>query len=108
MRHWSVRFAVVAVLVGLLGSLGAATAAAAPIVDGREWRELFETTGLSWSQVASVCPTDGETPCSGTVGGRNLTGWTWATASQVRDLMDDHAPGLETAEPPVVSGIDGF
>lgn len=108
MRHWSVRFALVAVFVGGLSSLGAATSAAAPTVDGREWRELFETTGLSWTQVASVCPTDGETPCSGTVGGRNLTGWTWATAGQTRDLMDDHAPGLATAEPPVVSGIDGF
>ena len=55
-----------------------------------------------------MCPTDGETPCAGTVGGKNLTGWTWATADQVRDLMDDHAPGLTTADPPVVSGIDGF
>ncbi len=55
-----------------------------------------------------MCPTDGETPCSGTVRGRNLTGWTWATAGQVRDLLDDHAPGLTTADPPVVTGIDGF
>ena len=94
--------------MGGLGSVGAPTSRAAPTVDGREWRELFETTGLSWSQVASVCPTDGATACSGTVGGRNLTGWTWATAGQVRDLLDDHAPGLATAEPPVVSGIDGF
>ena len=81
---------------------------AAPTVDGREWRELYETTGLSWTEVASVCPTDGATPCSGTVGGRNLTGWTWATAGQVRDLLDDYAPGLTTADPPVVTGIDGF
>ncbi len=89
-------------------SLGAATSSAAPTVDGREWRELNQTTGLSWSQVASVCPTDGVTPCSGTVGGRNLTGWTWATAGQVRDLLDDYAPGLATADPPVVTGIEGF
>ncbi len=108
MRHWSVRFALVAVFVGGLLSVGAPTSTAAPTVDGREWRELFETTGLSWSEVASVCPTDGETPCSGTVRGRNLTGWTWATAGQVRDLLDDHAPGLTTADPPVVTGIDGF
>ena len=108
MRHWSVRFALVAVFVGGLVSVGAPPSTAAPTVDGREWRELFETTGLSWSEVASVCPTDGATACSGTVGGRNLTGWTWATAGQVRDLMDDYAPGLATAEPPVVSGIDGF
>ncbi len=108
MRRFAVRFALVVVLIGTLGSFGAAPSSAAPTVDGREWRELYQTTGLSWSQVASVCPTDGATPCAGTVGGKNLTGWTWATADQVRDLMDDHAPGLTTAEPPVVSGIDGF
>ena len=108
MRRWSVCLALVSVLVGVLVPAGASPSAAAPTVDGREWRELFETTGLSWSEVASVCPTDGQTPCSGSVGGRDLSGWTWATAGQVRDLMDDHAPGLATADPPEVSGIDGF
>ena len=108
MRHSTLRLALVALLAGTLVSVAAPTTTAAPTVDGREWRELYETTGLSWSQVASVCPTDGATPCAGTVGGRNLTGWTWATSGQVRDLLDDHAPGLTTADPPVVSGIDGF
>ena len=108
MRHRSVRLALGTALVGALVSVGAPTSNAAPTVGGREWRELFETTGLSWSEVASVCPTDGATVCSGTVRGRNLTGWTWATADQTRDLLDDYAPGLTTAEPPVVSGIDGF
>lgn len=97
--------AVIAV-VAMVGAFGAPTAGGAPVENGREWRELYTTTGLSWSQVASVCPTDGVTPCSGSVGGRNLTGWTWATAPQVRDLMDDYAPGLATAD--VVTGIDGF
>ncbi len=108
MRSWSLRLTLVTVLVAGMFSVGAPTSNAAPTVDGREWRELFETTGLSWSEVASVCPTDGATPCSGTVRGRNLTGWTWATAGQVRDLLDNYAPGLTTADPPVVTGIDGF
>ena len=108
MRQWSVRFALVVLFLAGLVSVGAPTSTAAPTVDGREWRELYETTGLSRSEVASVCPTDGATPCAGTVRGRNLTGWTWATAGQVRDLLDDYAPGLTTADPPVVSGIDGF
>ncbi len=108
MRRLSVRLALVIVLVGTLGSFGAASSSAAPTVDGRQWRELYETTGLSWSQVASVCPTDGQTPCTGSVGGKDLTGWTWATSDQVLGLMDDYAPGLATAEPPVVSGIEGF
>ena len=105
---WNVRFALVTLFVGILVPLGTATSTAAPTVDGREWRELFETTGLSWSQVASVCPIDGRTACSGAVGGHDLTGWTWATADQVRDLLDDYAPGLATADPPVVSGVEGF
>ncbi len=108
MHHWTVRLVLVAAIVVTASSAGAQMAAAAPTVDGKEWRELHETTGLSWSQVASVCPTDGVSPCSGSVGGRNLTGWTWATADQVKDLMATHAPGLATAEPPVVAGIDGF
>jgi len=93
---------------GIPGFAHSPASTAAPTVDGREWRELFETTGMSRSEVATACPTDGVTACSGTVGGRNLTGWTWATVGQVRDLLDDHAPGLATADPPVVSGIDGF
>ena len=57
MRHWSVRLALVAVLTGILVAIGPPPSTSAPTVDGWEWRELFETTGLSWSQVAAVCPT---------------------------------------------------
>jgi hypothetical protein len=42
---------------------------------GKTWRQLTETTGLIWSQVAQVCPQDGVTPCNGVVGGRDLRGW---------------------------------
>ena len=108
MRYWTVRFALVVIWVAVLSPLGAGSSSAAPTVDGKQWRELYETTGLTWSQVASVCPTDGQTPCAGTVGGKDLTGWTWGTSDQVRNLLDDYAPGLATADPPVVTGIDGF
>jgi hypothetical protein len=36
--------------------------------NGMEWRQLYETTGLSWDQVAQICPRDGATPCSGSIG----------------------------------------
>jgi hypothetical protein len=45
--------------------------------NGKEWRQLYETTGLSWSQVAAICPRDGATPCSGAIGSRVFTGWVW-------------------------------
>ena len=93
-------------LLGSVGAFAAPSAGAAPTENGREWRELYTTTGLSWSQVASVCPTDGVTACSGSVGGHDLTGWTWASAPQVRSLMVQYAPGLATAD--AVTGIDGF
>ena len=107
-RRFATTVAVLATGVAVLVPGFGTASVAAPTVAGKEWRELYQTTGLSWSQVASVCPTDGVTPCSGTVAGQNLTGWVWGTAAQVRDLLDDYAPGLTTAEPPVVSGIEGF
>src|SRR4051794_14485955 len=86
-----------------LASAGTPTAAAA-LVDahGREWRQLYETTGLSFDQVASVCPRDAVTPCSGTVGGRDLNRWVWGTKEQVRELLSEYAPALATAEPPAL------
>jgi hypothetical protein len=61
---------------------------------GREWRQLTETTGLSWEQVVQVSPQDGESPITGSVGGRNLTGWVWATDAQVAELFSLWAPTI--------------
>lgn len=61
----------------------AAPARAAFPDDGKLWRPVPQTTGLTWSQVASVCPADGASRCAGAVGGRDLTGWIWATDAQV-------------------------
>ncbi|HEY4570790.1 MAG TPA: hypothetical protein VIH10_15050 [Kribbella sp.] len=83
-------------------------ASAAPTAEGKEWRELYTSTGLTWAEVAMVCPIDGITPCSGTVGGRDLTGWVWGTAGQVTGLLDDYWPGIATADPPVITGGAGF
>jgi RTX calcium-binding nonapeptide repeat (4 copies) len=66
---------------------------------GREWRQLTETTGLSWAQVATVCPQDGVTPCSGAVGGRDLTGWTWATGDQLLTLLQVFDPTISWENP---------
>ena len=90
-------------------SIGAGSALAnVEDTHGREWRQLYETTGLSWDQVDSVCPRDGATPCSGTVGGKDLTGWVWGTDAQVLELLSEYAPELATANPPYLSGPDYF
>jgi hypothetical protein len=91
-----------------LSFLSTGTSAFANVEDGqgREWRQLYTTTGLSWDQVASVCPRDGETPCSGSVGGKDLSGWVWGTEAQVMDLLSEYAPALREADPPFLSGTD--
>ena len=63
---------------------------------GREWRQLVETTGPSATQIASVCPRDGITACTGSVGSRNLTGWVWATEPQVTQLLSYYTPDILT------------
>lgn len=95
---------VAAVAVAGIGWMSASNAV--PASEGREWREPYETLGLSWDDVASICPTDGVTPCAGIVAGKDLTGWVWATGDQVVSLFDDFAP--EVASNPHVFGPDFF
>jgi len=73
---------------------------------GKVWRQLTETTGLSWTQVAQVCPRDGASPCSGVIGGRDLRGWIWGTAEQVTALLGQFEPAILTT--PTVEGFEQF
>lgn len=61
---------------------------------GREWRQMANTTGLTWNQVDAVCPNDGVTPCAGMLGGVNATGWIWATQTQVMELFSETVPEI--------------
>ena len=58
------------------------------MIDGLAWRSLTDTVGagLSWNDVATVCPLD-ETPCEGIVNGVDFTGWTWASKSRVEGML---------------------
>ncbi|MBL9199629.1 MAG: hypothetical protein JNL39_03940 [Opitutaceae bacterium] len=71
---------------------------------GKEWRQLTETTGLSWAQVAAVASQDGVTPAIGTVNGRALTGWVWATDAQVVQLFSRWAPAIAASPTLTVAG----
>lgn len=77
---------------------------AANVSDGQGaiWRQLTETVGLSWDQVAAVCPRDGMSPCWATIAGRDLNGWVWATDVQVTQLLARYAPAIATT--PTLSG----
>jgi large repetitive protein len=99
------RIAGFAILAGTLIS----TIAAAQGVDdghGKQWRQLTDTVGVSWNEVAEVCPRDGISACSGAAGGHDLTGWVWATDSEVIELFSNYAPDILTS--PNVQGQQYF
>lgn len=53
---------------------------------------LFEN--LSWNDIAAVCSsTTGA--CSGSLNGHDLTGWTWATSSEVVSLFNSILPSAD-------------
>ena len=49
-------------LVAAVLALAGPAAAAFPD-DGKLWRQVTDTTGLTWNQVAGVCPRDGASRC---------------------------------------------
>lgn len=70
----------------------------APVNDGhgKEWMQLQGSLGMSWNQVAQICPQDGMTPCSGVAAGRSFNEWVWATDLQVLQLFSYYEPAMET------------
>jgi hypothetical protein len=64
--------------------LGTQTAHAV-IVDGKDWRQLTDTTDVSWLIANSSC---GSGRCSGTIGDVSVDGWTWASNDDVQGLFD--------------------
>lgn len=65
--------------------LFAAQSADAVVIDGKDWRQLTETTNFSWLVVNSSCGTG---LCSGSIGEVSVDGWNWATNSDVQGLFD--------------------
>lgn len=65
---------------------------------GKEWLQVNRFLNTSWNQIAAICPTDGVTPCSGSIAGTDLTGWVWASQSDVRTLMSYWVPEILTTD----------
>jgi len=95
--------------LAILATTLISTIAAAQAVDdgrGKVWRQLTDTTGVSWNDIAQVCPRDGMSACSGAAGGRDLAGWVWATDSEVIELFSNYTPDILTS--PAVQGQNYF
>jgi hypothetical protein len=87
----------------LLAGSSQSIAAAVNDGNGKEWRQLTETEGLTWNQAASICPRDGVTPCHGVVANHDLTDWVWATEPQVLEFFSLYEPAMQTQ-----TSVSGF
>jgi hypothetical protein len=60
-------------------------AAHAVVIDGKDWRQLTDTTDVTWLIANSSC---GSGQCSGSIGDTSVDGWFWASNDDVRGLFD--------------------
>lgn len=59
----------------------------AVIIDDRDWRQVTDTVGISYAQMAGVCDvTTGY--CNGSVGSVDMTGWIWADDVAIAALFE--------------------
>ena len=84
-------------LLAVIASLLLSTSTSAVLVDGRDWRQLTETTSFSWNEIADattgVCPAEGG-ECAGSLNGVDFTAWTWATVDEIGELFQSYNPAF--------------
>jgi hypothetical protein len=56
-------------------------------VDGKEWLQPLLFRNLSWNDIDAVCSHQTGL-CSGFLNGYDITGWTWASVTDVNDLFN--------------------
>lgn len=83
LRHLALAAAVAA------AGLASRTASACDGGDGRFWLRQPVAQGMTWDQLAALCPLGGAGPCTGA-----LAGLTWANADEVLGLFGCFAPEL--------------
>lgn len=93
-RAVSAAFASLAAAACIAPAFAGSTEVAYTDSQGREWRQVNLTANFTWSQIAGVCPTDGVTPCSGSLGSVSMNGWVWATREQVVQLFAEFSPAV--------------
>lgn len=77
-------------LVALIGP--APAHAANVVVAGKEWRQLTETTGFSYLDIANNACNYFDGQCTGSYGNIDFAGWTWATNVDVQSLFNALIP----------------
>lgn len=91
-REWTMQRWMGVSAVSVVACLSAAQDAYVDL-QGRTWRQVVGTTGRTWDQVNTLCPSDGSA-CSGSLAGLDLTGWIWASQEDVLGLFAEFAPEI--------------
>ena len=63
------------------------------VIDGKAWLQPVEFVDYGWSDIAQVCDPS-EAVCSGSLGERDLTGYTWASQLDVSTLYEAAIPSF--------------
>lgn len=98
-------------VAALLCAAGPATAANHVDSLNQEWLPLSTLTNYSWADIDGVCQSVGEAPgpCNGSLGGVDLTGWTWASRTEVVALIGEFmATAGDNTPPATIMGPNGY
>lgn len=99
------RIGLAAVLWVFLGTGSAHATLLPPVtVGGTEWLQPLDFVNYTWNAISTVCDvTTGA--CNGSLGGNDLTGWTWADVDDLNALFNHYigSPALGPG-PSTISG----
>ncbi len=100
------RIGLAAALWVFLGGVSANAALLPPVtVVGTAWLQPLDFVSYDWNAISTVCdPTSGF--CNGSLGGNDITGWTWASVDDANALFNYYigVPALG----PGPSSVDGY
>jgi hypothetical protein len=69
-------------------------------IGDKEWYQPTLFPDFTWHEVNAICPVG---VCNGSLGGHDLTGWTWASTDDMKELLNDYI-GHEALS----SGVDNY
>jgi hypothetical protein len=86
------RFLMVLIVTGMAGQANADLQP--PVtVNELEWLQPVDFQGYTWSAINTVCNATTGT-CNGSLGGNDLTGWTWAGVDDINGLFNHYIGSL--------------
>jgi hypothetical protein len=77
-------------------------AAQAVVIDSRDWRQVSETTNITFNQMAQVCDLVSGV-CNGSVTGVDMTGWIWSDDVAIASMFE-----VVTGAPDGTFDVDQF